>query len=147
MARDDCNRERLGKLAISNASALTINDLSANGSIALPTADVLDTGTAAVTLNAAIGNADHRRVFLQVKNTDGSNNLTVAVKAGATNPPAFRGALGDLSVTIAAGATKVIGPFDPSRFAKADGTLDVKFTPAAGTIGVNATLFRLAKHV
>jgi hypothetical protein len=131
---------------MANATAITINDAGANAAIADPTADTLDTGTSAVTISAAINSQDHRRVIVKVQNQDGTNALTALVKAGATNPPAFRAGVGDLSTTVALSSTKWIGPFDPSRFAQSDGSLKITFTPAAGTINAKVTLFRLAKH-
>lgn len=133
---------------MANATAITVNELTANGGIALPTADVLDTGTAAVTLRAALAGKGFDRLCVIIKNT-GAQNLGVVAKAG-DYPPAQRAGLGDLTVqaTLAAGATWVLGPVESARFMQTDptaGGLDFTFTPASGTIGVNITLLRLAK--
>lgn len=73
-----------------------------------------------------------RGVFLRVHNTAaGSQNLMV--RAGTSNPPAFRKDLGDLTVAIAAGATVWVGPFDQSIFAQSDNSLSIDFN--AGTTG------------
>lgn len=124
---------------MSNASAITVNNLAANSSLTDPTPDALDTGTSAVTLNAAIAGAADR-CYLRVKNTDDDTALTVAVLAG-DNPPAQRAGVGALSVTVAFGATKWIGPLDPARFLQDDGSINVTFTPASGTIAAQVTCF------
>lgn len=133
---------------MSNATAITVNDLTSGSSITLPTPDALDTGTAAVTIAAASVGDSMRRCFLIAKNTDDDTNMTVKINKGSTNPPAFRsGAVGDLSVTVAFGATKVIGPFEPARFMQSDGSLSVTVTPASGTISAQLTLIRVPKSV
>lgn len=130
---------------MANATAITVTALSANSAgVAQPTADVLDTGTAAVTISADVGGRSDL-VILEVKNTAGAaNNLTVSVLAG-DNPPAFRAGLGTLDTTIAQNATAIIGPFESGRFIQDNGKLDVTFTPAAGTIGANIRCYKLPK--
>ena len=55
------------------------------------------------------------------------------VRAGV-NPPAFRKDIGDLTVTNTT-QTSYIGPFDPSRYAQADGSINLDFTAATtGTV-------------
>lgn len=130
---------------MANATAITVTTLTANAAgIAQPTADVLDTGSAAVTLDADVGGLSGL-VLLEVTNTAGAaNNLTVRVQAG-DQPPAERAGLGPLDTVIAQNATKIIGPLEAARFIKADGTLEVTFTPAAGTIGASIRCYRLPK--
>lgn len=72
-----------------------------------------------------------RGVFLRVKNT-AAGTQHVIVRAGK-NPPAFRADLGDLTVTIATGATVWVGPLDMSVYAQSDDSLNVDFD--AGTTG------------
>ena len=56
---------------------------------------------------------------------------SITVRAGV-NPPAFRKDIGDLSVSANA-QVAYVGPFDPSRYAQADGSLNIDYT--AGTTG------------
>lgn len=126
---------------MANATAITLNELTANGSIASPTAQAMDTGTSAVTVETpALSDMD--RVIIEVTNTAAAN-LTVTIEAGE-NPPAFRQALGDVtSANIAQNGRRIFGPFEAARFAQADGKLQVTFTPASGTIACNFTAYRL----
>lgn len=130
---------------MANATAITINDLTANGSIAPATAQVLDTGTAAVTLETP-ATSDMDRLFFEVTNTHATATLTVTLETGE-NPPAYRQALGDVvSANLAAvSGRRIFGPFESARFAQADGKLQVTFTPSAGTITANFTCYRLPK--
>lgn len=131
---------------MANATAITLTSCSANGSVAQPAADVLDTGTAAVTLPLASGGQSDR-IILEVKNTAAAA-LKVELLAG-DNPPALRAGLGDATLVAAAAQNEVniFGPFESSRFIQNDATskgrLDVKFTPASGTIGVQIRAYRL----
>lgn len=129
---------------MANATAITVTSLSANGmATAQPTADVLDTGTAAVTLAAAIGGAPHRCI-LEVKNTAAAN-LVVSVLAG-DNPPAQNAGQGALATAnMAQNDVLILGPFDGSRVIQDDGTLSVTFTPASGTIGATVRCYKLPK--
>jgi hypothetical protein len=134
---------------MANATAITLTDAVANGAVAQPTADVLDTGTAAVTLPLNLSGKGLGRVILEVKNT-AANALKVEVLAG-DNPPALRASLGDLTLVAAAAqnAVNIFGPFDGSRFLQTDGAtkgrIDFKFTPASGTIGVTIRAYRLPR--
>lgn len=126
---------------MANATAITLNALTANGSIADPTAQILDTGTAAVTLKTpALSDAD--RIILRVQNTAAAN-LTVSVNAG-DYPPAWRKHLGAYTTgNIAQNAEVWMGPFEAARFKQSDGTLEFTFTPASGTITANFDAFRV----
>lgn len=76
-----------------------------------------------------------RLLLLQVFNTDTSDH-TITIRKGS-NPPAQRATLGDLVVTVSHSSTVpfFIGPFESSRFAQADGTMNVDFAASfAGTI-------------
>lgn len=128
---------------MANATAITLNDLTANGSIAAPTAQVLDTGTAAVTLETA-ATSEMDRIIIEVTNTAAAN-LTVTIEAGEY-PPAWRKHLGDVtSANIAQNGRRIFGPFESARFAQADGKLQVTFTPASGTITGSFVAYKLPK--
>lgn len=131
---------------MANATAITVTALTPDSAgVAQPTADVLDTGTAAVTLAAAVS-GQSELVILEVKNTAGAaNNLTVTVVAG-DNPPAQRAGLGGLDTVIAQNATAIIGPLESARFIQDDGKLNVTFTPAAGTIGANIRCYKIPRR-
>jgi len=130
---------------MANATAITINDLTPNGSIVAPTAQVLDTGTAAVTLETP-ATSDMDRLVIEVSNTHATATLAVTIEAGA-NPPAFRQALGDVVNTaiVAVSGRRIFGPFESARFAQAGGKLQVTFTPSAGTITASFVCYRLPK--
>lgn len=66
------------------------------------------------------------RLILQVANTAASP-FNFILRAGASNPPAFRSGLGDLTVSVTNATTKLIGPFDPARFVQTDGSLNIDF--------------------
>jgi hypothetical protein len=131
---------------VANATAITLTACVANGAVAQPAVDTLDTGTAAVTLPLTVVGKPGR-VILEVKNTAAAA-LKVELLAG-DNPPALRAGLGDAILVAAAAQNEVniLGPFESSRFAQNDATskgrLDVKFTPASGTIGVTIRAYRL----
>lgn len=58
---------------------------------------------------------------------------SIIVRAGA-NPPAFRAARGDLTVTNTT-QTSYVGPIEPARHAQADGSIFLDFTAATtGTV-------------
>lgn len=128
---------------MANATSITVVSLAEGGNVALPTADVLDTGGAAVTLAAAVAGVSDR-CFLVVKNTAVAN-LVVAVSAG-DKPPAECAGLGALTTAvIAQNASRVLGPFESARFIQDDGSLSVTFTPASGTIGAEVTCYKMPK--
>jgi hypothetical protein len=128
---------------VANATAITLNALTANGSIVAPTAQVLDTGTGAVTLESSV-TSEFDRIILEVTNTS-ANNLTVTIETGE-DPPAFRKSLGDvISANMAQSARRIFGPFESARFAQADGKLQVTFTPTVSTIGATFVAYVLPK--
>lgn len=132
---------------MANATAITLVDLAANSSIAAPTAQVLDTGTAAVTLETA-DVADTDLVVIEVTNTAAANlTVTAVAPAAADNPPAFRRALGDVtSANIAQNGRRIFGPFESARFRQANGKLKITFTPASGTITGSFVAYKLPKN-
>lgn len=129
---------------MANATAITVRDLVANGSLADPTGDALDTGTIAVKLPCLLAGKTGRVVF-RVTNTAVAN-LTVTAEAG-DDPPAGRQGIGAFtSGNIAQNAVLWLGPFESARFVQQDGTagrLDLTFTPASGTIACSVQCFRL----
>lgn len=76
-----------------------------------------------------------RGVFLRVANTF-AGAKHVIVRAGASNPPAFRKDIGDLSVSVAASTgVQWVGPLDMARFAQSDDSINVDFDSGmTGTI-------------
>lgn len=129
---------------MANATEITVTELTADASVDQPTGDTLDTGSSAVTLDAAVGVASER-VILEVTNDAGTAvNLTVSVLAG-DRPPAERAGLGALDTVIAQNATAIIGPLESGRFIQDDGALSVTFTPASGTIGATIRCYKLPK--
>ncbi len=127
---------------MSNATSIAINDLTPNGSIAAPAAQILDTGTAPVTLDAPTG-GEMDRVLIEVTNTAVAA-LTVTIKAGQ-DPPAFLASADVASANIAQNGRRIFGPFESARFAQAAGTLRLTFTPASGTIAATFSAYRLPK--
>jgi hypothetical protein len=62
-------------------------------------------------------------LWLRVNNaTGGAGNFIL--RAG-TQPSAISSGQGDLTISVGAGATSWIGPFDSSRFQQADGSLNI----------------------
>ena len=81
-------------------------------------------------------------LVLQVANTAAAPH-NIIIRAGV-NPPAMRAALGDLLVSVTNATTFLVGPFEPGRFAQADGSINVDFDVLfTGTI--NAFLLDKAK--
>lgn len=126
---------------MANSGSVIVNDLTANaGGTFNPT--TLDTGTVAVALNAAIAGRAER--FLMIVDNTAGADLTVSVAAG-DNPPAFRKALGAVSATVATSTEQVIGPFEGARVLQDDGSVNVTFTPASGTIAATVRAVVLPK--
>lgn len=128
---------------MANPASFTINELTADAAITFPATQAVDTtGTVPI-----LAKGDTGRLVLEVLNLAGVG-LTVAIKAGV-NPPALRSGLGDLSVAMAAtgsaGDKKLFGPFESARFAQADGSVNVSFTPASGSPNATVTVRRLPK--
>lgn len=123
-------------MARTNLPATT---LAPNGSIAAPAGTTIDQPNG---MNVTIPTAsipatpDLDHLFLIVNNSAAATHNVIVragVGGGATPGPAFRSAIGDLTVSIATTATRWIGPLDPSRFVQLDGSLNVDFD--SGTTG------------
>ena len=130
---------------MANAASITVDLLAANTAGVVPTTSVLDTGTAAVSLDADVKGLSGDIILEVTNNSAGANNLTVSVLA-ASGRQAITAGLGAMDTVIAQNATKVIGPLEASRFVRSDGKVRVTFTPAAGTIAVGIKCFRLPKQ-
>lgn len=127
---------------MANPEALTVTDLTANGSVAQPTADTIDTnGTVPIAAADILGATD--RLVLEVTESN-VRALTVKVLQG-DNPPAVRTGVGDLEVAIAQNACKVIGPLEGARFLQSDGTVDVTFTGTGGAASAGVRAYLLPK--
>ena len=118
-------------------TALTYSKLVGNSSVADPAGTPVDP-----TNGHTVANAQFDRTVFRVNNT-AATAKTVTVKAGAY-PPAMAAGQGDLVVSVAAGATAWLGPFESGRFGNSDGSLNVDL--AAGTTGT-ITPFLLPKAV
>ena|SRR5579862_3734652 len=115
---------------------LPVTALTANGATAISTTAVDQTNGMNCQLASeampAAGNSE--QLVLVVDNTDSASHNFI-LRAGASNPPAFRAALGDLTIAVAATTTKYLGPFEWARFCQSDGSLNIDFSSGfAGTI-------------
>jgi len=70
------------------------------------------------------------RRLLIVLNSTFAGSKTVTLKAGAY-PPASKASQGDLVITLAATATWAFQQIDSSRFAQADGTINIDVAASA----------------
>ena len=114
---------------MANATAITVNALTANTVLTQPTANILDTGTAAVTIGFT-PDGDSHNVLLEVTNTAlAADLMTVDILAGV-RPPAVEASLGNVTFTVAQNAVRYI-VVDSSRCMQADGKINVMFTPAS----------------
>lgn len=114
---------------MANATAVTVRSLTAETVLTQPTADVLDTGTAAVTIPVT-PDGDTHRLLLEFTNTaQAADTMTVAILAGDA-PPAFQSSLGNVSFTVAQSAVRYI-VVDSSQHMQSDGTISITVTPAS----------------
>lgn len=114
---------------MANATAITLRSLTAETVLTQPTADVLDTGTAAVTIDVT-PNADTHRLLLEFTNTAAAaDTMTVSIAAG-DNPPSQSSGLGAVSFTVAQNAVRYI-VLDSAQHMQSDGTIEVTVTPAS----------------
>ena len=90
----------------------------------------LSTATA---LNSTVGmeinSSKDNRLILLIANTAEAAGLNVTVEKGVY----FRSGLGNLSLTIPASTTRLIGPLESSRFEQADGKIYFSFNNTNGT--------------
>jgi len=114
---------------------------------ALATTDITLAGVAPTLASAAAGgddffNGDDQRTYFMITNGGGAA-ITVTFDAvpTAVNVPGFGSvAVSDTAVSIANGATRVIGPFPPQRFNNASGRVAVTYS---GVTTVTVGVFRL----
>lgn len=86
------------------------------------TVDALTGDTVDTTNYHVINSTDTQGLFVLFDHTGGTDGTAVFV--AGDNPPAFEAGLGNLSVTITAGALNAI-PILSSRFAQDDGTIQI----------------------
>lgn len=128
---------------MANPASFTITELIADAAATEPVAQAVDTtGTVPV-----LAKGDLSRLYITIVNL-AAVVLTVTVKAGV-NPPAVRAGIGDLVIAMPATGTsgdkKIIGPLESARFAQADGSVNVLFTPFSGAPNATVTVKRLPR--
>lgn len=128
---------------MANPANLIINELSANGAINQPAAQVIDTNG---TLNCAVKSLTDRLMIEVVNNDDAA--LTVTIKAG-TSSAAHKARDLAVALTAAGGASpnKVIGALESMRFVKPDGSIDIQFQAASGSPSASVRVYRLPRQV
>jgi hypothetical protein len=114
---------------MANATAITVNEMTVGDVLTQPTADVLNTGTAAVTIPVT-PDGDSQRLLLEFTNTAGAaDTMTVTILAG-DEPPAMQAGLGNVEFTVAQNAVRYV-VVESARHMQSDGKINVKVTPAA----------------
>lgn len=128
---------------MANPANLTVNELTANAAINQPAAQPVDTNG---TINCPVESLTDRLMIELVNNDDAA--VEVKIKAGTS---AVAHTARDLTVTCAAtgnaGANKIIGPLESARFVKADGSIDLQFTAAAGAPNLAVRVYRLPANI
>lgn len=109
---------------------LAYSNLVPNGNLTQPAGTAL---VAAPTNNMQLADAFPELTVLRVTNSDDDTALTITVKAG-DHPPALAAGQGDLTVSVAFGATQFLGPFESGRFVQNDGSMLIESTTTTGTI-------------
>lgn len=115
-------------------TAIPVTNLVVNAKTAISTTNIDQANgmNLALASNAIPPVANTSNLVLVVNNTAaGAHNFIL--RKGASNPPAFRAPLGDLTISVSATTTVYIGPFDFARFTQSDGSLNIDFD--AGTTG------------
>ena len=128
---------------MANPANLTITKLSANAGTNQPAVQTLDTAGSIEIVG--VGSLTDR-LIIEAINTDDAD-ATLTFQAG-DNPPAHcsRAMTVTLQETGTAGDKQIIGPFDASRFVKADGNMDVTLAGGASPT-VTLRIYRLPRHV
>ncbi|MET9848876.1 hypothetical protein [Streptomyces ossamyceticus] len=113
-------------------TSVPISNLVGNGSLADPAGTAIDPTNDHV---ISLSTVHSEELVIRVTNTHSSAH-TVTLKAGGTNPPAWRGGQGDLTASVAANTGVTwIGPVSSSRFQQAGGNLYIDIEAShAGTI-------------
>lgn len=125
---------------MSNATALTINELTPGAWVDDFAGDVLDTGTSAVTIYGTVSAYRGGEIRIKVAN-GGTAALSAAVLAG-DNPPAFRAGVGNNTKSIGVGSAAWFCLDEMGRYLQNDNTLGMTFTPT-GTIAGTVTVIAL----
>lgn len=81
------------------------------------------------TAGMEINSSKDNRLIVLIANTAQNAGLNVTVEAGSY----FRSGLGNLTLTIPAATTRLIGPLESSRFEQADGKIYFSFNNTNGT--------------
>lgn len=99
---------------MSNPTKITVTECSANGAVAQPSVETLDTKASAVPVE--LGGKGFDRVIFELINTDDAA-ATVTFKAAA-NPPGIQSRKLDVALSASGGGSdkKIVGPFESSRF-------------------------------
>ena len=107
---------------------LPVTNLVANSGVALSTTaiDQANGMILALASSAIPAASTSEQLVLVVANTAASP-FNFILRAGASNPPAFRKDIGDLTVSVTNATTKYMGPFDYARFVQSDGSLWIDF--------------------
>jgi hypothetical protein len=114
---------------MANATAITIRALTENTVLTQPAADVLDTGTAAVTIPIT-PDGDTHNILLEFTSTAlAADTSSVTILAG-DNPPASQASEGDLTFTLAQNAVKYV-TLESARFMQDTGVINIMVTPAS----------------
>jgi len=124
---------------MTNATALTINELDRNAFSAQPAGDVFDTGADAVTVYGTVDTQKSGRLIAEITN-HGTAALVVTALAG-DYPPSHLAGQGSVQQSIGVGSAWVFGPWESARFTQDDGTFGLTLTPdgtIAGTVRVYA---------
>lgn len=128
---------------MANPANLTVSECTANGSIAQPAVQTLDTaGTISVT--GVYSQTD--RLVIEAINTDDAA-ATLTINAGDT-PPGHNSKSLAVALSATGGGTdkKIIGPFEAGRFVQDDGTLSITLAGGASPT-VTIRIYRLPKQV
>ncbi|HET9109673.1 MAG TPA: hypothetical protein VFN78_02495 [Ktedonobacterales bacterium] len=107
---------------------LPVTNLVANSGVALSTTAVDQANGMNLQLaSSAIPAASTSESLVLVVANTAASPFNVIIRAGASNPPAFRAGLGDITVSVTNATTKYLGPFDYARVVQSDGSLNIDF--------------------
>jgi hypothetical protein len=110
-------------------TAATVNTLTANNNVAVPTTTAVDVA------NGHVITGVPAEQLIIIANLTFAGAKTITIKAGA-NPPALAAGQGDHVVSIN-NSTRWIGPLTSARFQQADGSVYVDYEAGStGTITV-----------
>lgn len=126
---------------MANPANLTITELSKNSTVNQPAVQTLDTaGNIEI---VGVGSLTDRLIIEAINTDDAAATLTI--QAGDQPPGHTPAALAvSLAATGQAGDKKIIGPFEASRFVKADGNMDLTLAGGASPT-VTLRIYRLPK--